>query len=58
MDTRLLEEDHELETIERSRGDFYRLRRASASRRRSRSGQKKTQIPGSIRQRRNKHWNW
>jgi hypothetical protein len=35
--------------------ETYRVRRASASRRRSR---KKNSIPGGMRQRRNKHWNW
>jgi hypothetical protein len=35
--------------------ETYRVRRASASRRRSR---KKPSIPGGMRQRRNKHWSW
>jgi hypothetical protein len=39
----------------KSRRETYRVRRASASRRRSR---KKAAIPGGVRQRRNKHWNW
>ena len=38
------------------RRETYRVRRATASRRRSTN--KKTAQPGGIRQRRNKHWNW
>jgi hypothetical protein len=37
------------------RRETYRVRRASASRRRSR---KKVTAPGGMRQRRNKHWSW
>ena len=37
------------------RRETYRVRRASASRRRSR---KKGIVPGGVRQRRNKHWSW
>jgi hypothetical protein len=35
--------------------ETYRVRRATASRRRSRN---KSSIPGGMRQRRNKHWSW
>jgi len=39
----------------RARRNTYRVRRATASRRRA---VKKPSMPGGIRQRRNKHWNW
>jgi hypothetical protein len=39
----------------KSERETYRSRRSSLSRRRSR---KTAAVPGGIRQRRNKHWNW
>lgn len=40
----------------KSRRDSYRVRRPNASRRRT--SRKKSQAPGGMQQRRNKHWNW